>query len=269
MLDFLKNMRYNRCSIARERRNAMFRIGVCSVSFRQLPFEEVVKITAAAGLEAIEWGSDVHAPADDRERLFAIAKAQREAGLYCSSYGTYFRVGEHSPEELSSYIDAAEILGTKMLRIWCGKKNYEDMTEEEREYIREECRKCAEIAERRSVTLSIECHPNSFTNSAEGALNLMSSVGSPSLRMYWQQNTSVGDEGNFDYAEKLSAYTTNIHVFYYENKQKLLLKDGISKWKQYLSYFNGERTLLLEFMPDNSPQALKGEAEALKIIARN
>ncbi len=244
----------------------MYKLGVCSVSFRALPPEEVIKVTAAAGLEAIEWGSDVHAPCNDKERLFAIARAQKEAGLYCSSYGTYFYVGETPAEEIRNYIEAAEILGTKTLRIWCGKKNYEDLTEEAREAVRAECRRLAEIAEEYSAVLSIECHPNSFTNSIEGALNLMESVNSPSLRMYWQQNTKDGDEVNMDYASKISAYVTNVHVFYYENGKKLLLADGVQKWKEYLSNFSGDRTLLLEFMPDNDPNALAGEAESLRAI---
>ncbi len=244
----------------------MFRLGVCSVSFRALSPEEVIKTVREAGLEAIEWGSDVHAPCNAPEKLYEIKKAQDAAGLACSSYGTYFKVGENSPEELSAYIDAAEILGTKMLRIWCGKKNYEDMTEEERESVRSDCRACAAIAEKRGAVISIECHPNSYTNSIEGALNLMESVNSPALRMYWQQNINGGDELNLDYASKIAKWTTNIHVFYYENGKKLRLEAGVEKWKKYLSCFDGERTLLLEFMPDNNPDALAGEAAALRSI---
>ena len=244
----------------------MFRTGVCSVSFRALSPEEVINLTAQAGLEAIEWGSDVHAPYTDTERLEAIAKAQREAGICCSSYGTYFKVGEHSADELRGYIAAAKILGTNMLRIWCGNKNYEDLTEDERESIKAECKKCAKIAEECSAVLSIECHPNSFTNSIEGALDLMESVNSPSLRMYWQQNIKGSDEENYEYAEKIAKYATNIHVFYYEDGKKLRLNCGFEKWVKFLSYFEGDRTLLLEFMPDNNPEALKGEAETLMSI---
>ena len=38
------------------------RTGLVSVTFRQLPADEVVAVAAKAGLAAIEWGGDVHVP---------------------------------------------------------------------------------------------------------------------------------------------------------------------------------------------------------------
>src|SRR5699024_11930088 len=38
----------------------MLRPGICSVTYRDLPPEEIVPLTAEAGLEGIEWGGDVH-----------------------------------------------------------------------------------------------------------------------------------------------------------------------------------------------------------------
>ena len=71
----------------------MYQIGLVSVSFRGLSPEEIIRIAKDAGLNRIEWGSDVHAPFDDAERLSTIAACQRSAGLRCSSYGTYFVLG--------------------------------------------------------------------------------------------------------------------------------------------------------------------------------
>ena len=36
--------------------------GVCSVTFRALSVEEVAQLAASAGVQAIEWGGDVHVP---------------------------------------------------------------------------------------------------------------------------------------------------------------------------------------------------------------
>ena len=102
----------------------MFKCGVVSVSFRQLSVDEVIRYTKEAGLDQIEWGSDVHAPYNDPERIAYIAKAQAEAGISCPSYGTYFKLGVDDTELLHGYASAARALGTDILRLWCGNKNY-------------------------------------------------------------------------------------------------------------------------------------------------
>ena len=241
----------------------MLKSGVCSVSFRELSAEDVIRITKEAGLSAIEWGSDVHAPADDTERLRSIAKMQKEAGLECSSYGTYFRLGTDSCDELPKYIEAAKILGTDVLRLWCGKKNFDDMSDEEKDFIISESKKAAAIAERGGVTLCMECHRNTFTNSIEGALTLMESVNSPAFRMYWQPSTTAEHSVNIEYAKKISQYTVNLHVFYYEDRVARPFGEGIQVWKEYLGCFSQDMYLLLEFMPDKNPASLGREAASL------
>jgi len=245
----------------------MFKTGVVSVSFRQLSVDEVISYTKAAGLKAIEWGSDVHAPYTDEERIAYIAKAQADAGLYCSSYGTYFKLGVNDTEELRGYIKAAKVLGTDILRLWCGSKNYSDMTDEERAFIVSESKKAAAIAEEAGVTLCMECHNKSFTNTLEGALDLMQSVDSPAFRMFWQPSTTAGFDANIRYAKEIAPYVYNIHVFYYEEGKKHPLADGAEEWKKYLACFDGDKNLLLEFMPDNSPDSLAREAATLNSIA--
>lgn len=247
----------------------MFKPGVVSVSFRSLSAEDVIKITKEAGLEAIEWGSDVHAPATDKEALCRIAKLQKEAGLYCSSYGTYFKLGENSTDELIFYIEAAKILGTNILRLWCGKKNYEEHTDEEKGFIIEESRKAAKIAEREGVILCMECHRSSFTNSIAGALDLMKSVNSSAFRMYWQPSTTADLEANIESARAISPYTVNLHVFYYENRKPCPLELGLGDWDKYLSCFSGDKHLLLEFMPDKKPESLGCQAASLLKLIKN
>ena len=65
-----------------------YKLGLVSVSFRQHTPEVILKATKNAGLSYIEWGSDVHAPADDLCRLEEIVRLQRRYGITCSAYGT-------------------------------------------------------------------------------------------------------------------------------------------------------------------------------------
>ena len=61
-------------------------------------------------------------------------------------------------------------------------------------------------------------------------------------------------------------YTEQIHVFNWDGDKRSPLKDGIDIWKKYLKIFGGEKTLLLEFMPDDNIRSLPNEAEALRKI---
>ena len=241
----------------------MFQAGLVSISFRTLSPEEIVALCREAGLAAIEWGSDVHAPYNDIEKLNRIVALQKESGIACSSYGTYFKLGVHDTAELHGYIAAAKLLGTDILRLWCGDKNYEDLDADGRAHLLNEAKKAAAIAEEAGVTLCMECHNNTFTNCLEGALVLMREVNSPAFRMYWQPNQFRTDEVNFEYARRIAPYTKHVHVFQWREKDKFPLADGVALWEKYLSYFDGSQSLLLEFMPDNKPESLKTEAEAL------
>ena len=115
--------------------NTMYQTGLVSVSFRGLSPEEVIALCKQNGLSRIEWGSDIHVPPTDPENATRVAKLQGEAGIVTSSYGTYFRLGVHKTEELAAYIKTAKLLGTDILRIWGGEKNFEDLTPEEWDHL--------------------------------------------------------------------------------------------------------------------------------------
>lgn len=242
-------------------------LGLVSVSFRTLTPERIIKEIKKAGLSCIEWGSDIHAPCNDLGRLREIAELQKESGIFCCSYGTYFRLGSDNTDELINYINAAKILGTDILRLWCGNKATDEYTIEDETALFDECRKAAAIAQKHGVTLCMECHNGTYTHYKEGAIKLMKEINSPALRMYWQPNQFVTEEENKKYARLLSSFTKNIHVFNWTKKERFPLCEAEALWKAYLSYFNGSQTLLLEFMPDDSIDSLIAEAEALKMIA--
>ncbi len=244
----------------------MFETGLVSVSFRSLEPAEIVKLCRENGLGHIEWGSDIHAPCDNCAKIEEIVALQENSGTKCSSYGTYFRIGVNDCTELYTYINAARMLGTDILRLWCGDKNYTDMSEEERSFIISESKKAAKMAEDEGVTLCMECHNKTFTNCVEGALRLMSDVDSANFRMYWQPNQYRTLESNIEYAQKIAKYTKVIHVFNWSGKNKYPLGEAVDIWKKYLSFFDGTQKLLLEFMPDGRPESLKDESDALRRI---
>ena len=243
-----------------------YKTGLVSVSFRQHSPKEILEAAKNAGLSCIEWGSDIHAPSREADKIKEIAAMQRDYGIACSSYGTYFRLGETPIEELGSYITAAKILGTDILRIWCGRKSGADMTGVEREELLSLCRKAASIAEESGVTLCLECHRKTFTENPDDAVWLMESVGSEHFCMYWQPFQWQSAEKNIENAKKLAPYVRHIHIFHWKGEEKLPLSDAVGEWQRYLCELGAPHTLLLEFMPNGSIDELAKEADALKTI---
>lgn len=108
-----------------------YKSGLCSVSFRKNTPEEILQAMKTAGLEVIEWGSDVHCPPEKAKEIVLL---QNQYGIKCCSYGTYFKIGVTPIEELNKYLVAAKTLGTNVLRLWCGDKNSEDYAENKNVY---------------------------------------------------------------------------------------------------------------------------------------
>ena len=245
----------------------MHQLGLVSISFRNLAPEQILTITREAGLTCIEWGSDVHAPCHDIPNLKRIAHLQKEAGITCCSYGTYFKLGTDDVAQLPDYIHAAKLLGTNILRLWCGNQNYEDYAPEAWAHLIDQCKQAAAIAEAHDALLCMECHNNTATNCLAGALALMKAVDSPAFRMYWQPNQYRTPDVNKEYAATAAPYIRHVHVFNWDGPAHYPLAEAVALWKEYLTCLGGSRHLLLEFMPDNDPNSLPAEAEALRRIA--
>lgn len=245
----------------------MLKSGLVSVTYRALSHREVIDLAVAAGLELIEWGSDVHAPAGDAERLADIVAYSRERGVACCSYGTYFRLGHDPLDALGAYIAAARVLGTRVLRIWAGCKDFTNMTEEDCTHMIEQARRAAELAEREGVVLCFEWHRDTMTSTLEGALRLVESVNSPALRLYWQPSQYRSFEQNLAEAARVAPYVVNLHVFEWQMDGKTLLRRPLSAgqkvWARYLACFGNTQHALLEFVPDDDPALLGREAAVL------
>jgi sugar phosphate isomerase/epimerase len=200
--------------------------------------------------------------------LSEIAALQKEYGISCSSYGTYFQLGETPIDELEDYITAAKCLGSNILRLWCGKKSGVDMTDEEKCALVEICGQAATIAARHGVCLCMECHIKTFTEHPEDALWLMQQVDSPHFQMYWQPNQYRTVEENCRSAQILAPYTKVIHVFHWRERNRYPLAGEVDLWKQYAEIIGTDVPYMLEFMPDDRLETLEAEAKALLEILK-
>ena len=67
--------------------------GLVSISFRSNSVEEIAKAAQSAGLEAIEWGGDVHVPHGDIAAARRAAEISAKYGLKTVHYGSYYKIG--------------------------------------------------------------------------------------------------------------------------------------------------------------------------------
>ena len=134
--------------------------GLCSITFRDLSADDVVALAAEAGLAGIEWGADRHVPPGSDAG--SVAGRCADAGLACPSYGTYLFAGRASATEVDAACATAVELGATNLRVWApdeaGAADVADI---------------ADQAADRGLTVSLEFHPGTRTETAASTLALL------------------------------------------------------------------------------------------------
>lgn len=244
-------------------------IGLCSVTFRDESVEEVIQIAKDAELEVIEWGSDTHVPADDLDNAKRVADLMSDAGLGTSSYGTYYQAG--SDEDFNPYIETAEQLNTKMIRIWAGDKSSEEADSEWFNTVIEDVENIAKIAQDKGISISLEYHKNTLTDTPDSAYKLIETIEAPNVFLYWQPAEDLSVDERIKSLTSLGEWITNVHVFHWEDfHNRYTLEEGADEWEQYISriltHSPYTHHYLFEFVKNDDPEQLKKDAQTLKGI---
>jgi sugar phosphate isomerase/epimerase len=245
-----------------------FRLGLCSVTFRSLSPDDVVAAARAAGIEGIEWGGDVHVPPGDTRRAAEVAARTADAGVACPSYGAYLAAGRALPELVASVLETAVALGAPNVRVWCpfGTKPGAD----EGLFARAATDLAAWSARADDVglTLSLEFHVDTLTESAESTARLLDAAGRPpNLFTYWQP---VAGQSHLDEAAAVQPDVSHVHVFHWTpTGERLPLAEGTA-WPALLeclaapNRWRGDRFAFLEFVRDDDPAQLIADAKTLR-----
>ena len=248
----------------------MIKSGVCSVTFRNKSPQEIIELTARAGLCAIEWGSDVHVPEGDIEKAKEIRKMTEAAGLEVSSYGSYFRLGNN--QDFTPILESAIALGTNEIRIWAGTSPSAYYLYDARCTIVREAKEISRKAAEYGITVSTECHANTLTDTPESLLLFMNEVNESNFRTYWQELLHVpeNEQLRFLYAVYASGKLTNIHIQHvrvFETKREQRpLSEALNAWNERLSILKNDtktRYALLEFVQSGSEESFFKDAHDL------
>lgn len=245
------------------------RTGICSVTFRQLSQAQLVAATAAAGLRRIEWGSDIHAPADDAKALDAVRARTADAGLEVSSYGSYWRAGdrEASPP-IEELVTAATRLGAPRIRVWAGSVGSAECAAPQRLRIIEDLRHAAQVGADNGIRIGLEFHRLTLTDTVDSTLQLLDEVGHDNLATYWQPPLDEPATVAVDGLRRLVDRVCGVHVFsWWPFADRLPLADRADLWQDVITLLRKSAPpldLLLEFVPDDDPALLPREAGTLR-----
>jgi len=245
--------------------------GLVSITFRQLSPSEIIQLVSEANLKTIEWGGDVHVPHGDIQQAESVARWTSDAGLSVAAYGSYYRLGAPDQPTFESVAETAHALGAPTLRVWAGNRGSAEADESYQKQVYDEAHHIAEIAKQHDLTVSFEFHDGTLTDTAQSALQLMTTVNHDNLAMYWQPPHRISIEDCTASLISLLPYLTNVHVFQWHRnhpdiRERYPLQTGQSDWEIYLDYLkNSERdhSVMLEFVRDDDPDQFRKDAKIL------
>jgi sugar phosphate isomerase/epimerase len=245
--------------------------GICSITFRKLSVDELIELCAQAKIDGIEWGGDVHVPPGEIELAQSVKAKTKAAGLRTCSYGSYYRCDAESGA-FGDVLESADALGAPIIRVWAGRKSSTDATADDREEVAEYLRRAVIAAREMDITIALEYHGGTLTDTQSSAHQLLQEVGLPDLKLFWQPRT--GGDGSTDLVELEAAlpHLAHVHCFHWGEgggADRYPLLDGTKKWQAYLEIVHqveGDRFVILEFAKDDSPQQFLEDASVLKAL---
>ena len=250
-------------------RQSLLRVGLVSVTFRRLPPETIAQEAADAGLGAIEWGGDVHAPHGDIHRARQIGAWSRDLGLDVS-YGSYYRVGESEAQGLAfeAVLGSTIALGAKMVRVWAGSRGPEAVEAAGWGRVVEDAQRIAAMAATHEVTIAFERHANTLTATPDAHRQLLERLPSPNIATFWQPDFCAPVEENAGALRNVLSRLTTVHVFNYNppTAQFLPLSASGDTWLPLLSILRESprsHDLMIEFVADGSFESLRADAAVL------
>jgi len=251
----------------------MIHPGLVSVTFRALSPAQVASLVRQAGLQGIEWGGDIHVPPGNVARAREVRELTLEAGLAVAAYGSYYRAGQSEADGLpfAHVLESALELGAPTVRVWAGIVGSQTADAAHRERVAADLRRIAALAASVRVTVSLEFHNGTLTDTAPSARRLLEEVAHPNLFTYWQPPLERRTADCMADLKSLLSRVTHVHVFHWRpgSTDRLPLADGAARWHEFLTLADtapalGERYAMLEFVERDAPECFLRDAATLK-----
>ena len=235
--------------------------GLVSATFKDRSVEEVIALAVKAGLKAIEWSEGHHVPVDNILEAGRIGALTAISGLKTAEYGSYYKLGMGM--DIEPRLHAAQALGTNIVRIWAGEKASSAVSAAERKEMIDEARMIADKAAESGLTIVLEWHKNTVTDTNESGLNFLKEVSMSNFKTLWQPTQALSIPERIEGLEALQEYLVNLHVYYWDDSGRRPLSEGAEIWREYLDCVSGEHYALLEFVKDNTVEQFLSDAKTL------
>lgn len=241
--------------------------GLVSVTFRDKSPAEIVSEVKKAGLDAIEWGGDVHVPHGDVKRAKEVKKLCRDADIKIPEYGSYYILGQSERDLYKKVLDSCAALECDTVRVWPLQGTGSDCVPFS---LYEKCVEDVRFIcdENKNITVCLECHPQSLTDEYHCALQFIKDADRANLKMFWQPNQFKPFSYNLDAARALEPYVKSVHTFSWKREMHYPLAVLENEWKEYVSILGKDKNYMLEFMHDGKTESLKAAAETLRCICK-
>lgn len=242
-----------------------FKIGLCSVTFRKKTAQQVVEIAAAAGVQYIEWGGDVHVK--NLQQARTVKALCDERGILISSYGSYFNCSDYDEKKWREICEITKEMGAPGIRVWLGKSDSEKTDDKEYTKLLLNTGAMCDIASQYSLMVCPECHDNTYNNNTDSFLGFAKALKRENFRTYFQSRY-FRMEYDLDRIERTFSHIENVHISYRDLKREQLFR---KKDREYLDRllkallakdFKG--IVMIEFVIRNSEKQLLKDVKKLR-----
>lgn len=250
------------------------RPGLCSITFRQLDVAAVVELCLRAGVEGVEWGGDVHVAAGDLDAARSTRRRCEGEGLEVVSYGSYYGMhdAEDSAAEAERVLDTAAQLDAPLVRIWAELGVGPDAAGRERARVVERTHTFAAAARARGLTVALEFHRRTLTETAQSALALLGELALDNVLTHWQPDPVLRPQDAVDELRLVLPRLAHLHVFSWgRGDERLPLAAGAALWRPALALAakapppaGSDRFALLEFVRGDEPDQLVADVAELR-----
>jgi sugar phosphate isomerase/epimerase len=251
--------------------------GLCSITFRSLPADEVLDVAARAGVEGIEWGADAHAPPGGGAALAALGARTRDAGIEVVSYGSYLGMAPPDGDDaavVDAVLDSAAALGAPMVRIWTEFGVTPTSSGAERARVTDRTAALVDHIVARGLVAALEFHPATLTETAASARELLDALARPGLLTHWQPDPALAVDTALGELARVTPHLAHLHTFAWGPDgidDRRPLADGAPLWVAALALadrdgapLDGRRYALCEYVRDDEPEQLVADVRVLR-----
>ncbi|MDQ8183598.1 TIM barrel protein [Pelagicoccus sp. SDUM812005] len=259
------------------------KIAINTVTLREFSREEVVSILTDNKVGAVEWAGDVHVPPGDLEAAAAAKELCEQAGIVCTSYGSYYQCDEQGqgggPFRFNLggdvALDTAAALGVDAIRVWAGRLASDKASAEYRKEVAGCLAAFCDQAAALGMSVHLEFHRNTLTDTVASTLDLLGAVSRDNLFSYWQPRHGIGVEENVADIHALGERLSNVHVFHWllqedgSSVERRPLVEGRERWDVYFSAIQAyprDRYAMIEFVRGDTLPQLEEDLGVLRSV---